>query len=332
MIRSGEIAAAIEMRDDVLVEAQRQLDELAAGMARALSDKPALVTAAGTGFDIDVTGMQPGDTINLEYKDSGGVSRRITLVATNGGAPSPFPPSAIGDPGATVIPFDLSAGLDAVVTEITTALSARGIGISHPSGNLLRLSDGTSDVTALSGAITMTGLSNADGDPHLPFFIDGGTGAPFSGSFEGGPALTGFAQRITVNPDLVDDPSALVKIAAATPQGDTERPQFLLDSLTKTNRTFSGAAGLSGSTPVTTSVAEFARRVVETQAANAEHASRLDEGQSVALAAIESRFSETSAVNIDQEMAQLVTLQMAYGANARVMTAVRDMMDMLMRM
>ena len=61
-------------------------------------------------------------------------------------------------------------------------------------------------------------------------------------------------------------------------------------------------------------------------------AARLDEGQSVALAAIESRFAETSGVNIDQEMAQLVTLQMAYGANARVMTAVRDMMDMLMRM
>ena len=76
----------------------------------------------------------------------------------------------------------------------------------------------------------------------------------------------------------------------------------------------------------------FARRIVEHQGAGAQSAARLNEGQSVALAAIESRFGETSGVNIDQEMAQLVTLQMAYGANARVMTAVRDMMDMLMRM
>jgi flagellar hook-associated protein 1 FlgK len=30
-------------------------------------------------------------------------------------------------------------------------------------------------------------------------------------------------------------------------------------------------------------------------------------------------------------MALLVSLQTAYGANARVMTAVRDMLDMLMR-
>src|SRR5215204_3703094 len=39
LIRSGEIGAAIEIRDGVLVQAQRQLDELAAGLSRALSDR-----------------------------------------------------------------------------------------------------------------------------------------------------------------------------------------------------------------------------------------------------------------------------------------------------
>ena len=38
-IRSGKIAAYIDMRDHVLVQAQNQLDELAAAMARALSDR-----------------------------------------------------------------------------------------------------------------------------------------------------------------------------------------------------------------------------------------------------------------------------------------------------
>ena len=38
-IRSGEIAAYLEMRDEVLVQAQTQLDEIAAAMARALSDR-----------------------------------------------------------------------------------------------------------------------------------------------------------------------------------------------------------------------------------------------------------------------------------------------------
>ena len=42
--------------------------------------------------------------------------------------------------------------------------------------------------------------------------------------------------------------------------------------------------------------------------------------------------ADQSGVNVDQEMAQLVQLQTAYGANARVMTAIRDMFDLLMRM
>ena len=57
-IRSGKIAAYLDMRDNVLVEAQNQLDGLAAAMAQALSDD----TIAGTpcppqaGFDVDTAG------------------------------------------------------------------------------------------------------------------------------------------------------------------------------------------------------------------------------------------------------------------------------------
>ena len=34
--------------------------------------------------------------------------------------------------------------------------------------------------------------------------------------------------------------------------------------------------------------------------------------------ALQQRFNDASGVNIDQEMANLITLQTAYGANARV--------------
>src|SRR5918911_4990246 len=40
MFRSGEIAAALRLRDEILPQAQRQLDELAAGLSRAISDRP----------------------------------------------------------------------------------------------------------------------------------------------------------------------------------------------------------------------------------------------------------------------------------------------------
>jgi flagellar hook-associated protein 1 FlgK len=51
----------------------------------------------------------------------------------------------------------------------------------------------------------------------------------------------------------------------------------------------------------------------------------------VALAAVQSRFQETSQVNVDQEMSTLIELQTAYAANARIISTVKEMMDVLMR-
>ena len=64
----------------------------------------------------------------------------------------------------------------------------------------------------------------------------------------------------------------------------------------------------------------------------AANAANLAQGQDVVVNALQQRFNDASGVNIDQEMANLITLQTAYGANARVMTAVRDMIDTLMKM
>jgi flagellar hook-associated protein 1 FlgK len=52
----------------------------------------------------------------------------------------------------------------------------------------------------------------------------------------------------------------------------------------------------------------------------------------VVVNALQQRLNDKSGVNVDQEMANLIQLQTAYGANARVMTAIRDMIDTLMRM
>jgi flagellar hook-associated protein 1 FlgK len=68
------------------------------------------------------------------------------------------------------------------------------------------------------------------------------------------------------------------------------------------------------------------------QGGAAANAQSLAEGQDVVVNALKQRVSDASGVNIDQEMANLITLQTAYGANARVMTAVRDMIDTLMKM
>jgi flagellar hook-associated protein 1 FlgK len=40
--------------------------------------------------------------------------------------------------------------------------------------------------------------------------------------------------------------------------------------------------------------------------------------------------NDRSGVNVDEEMAYLIRLQTAYGANARVMSTIKEMIDMLL--
>ncbi len=65
MLRSGSLAAQLELRDQTLPQAQRQLDDLAAGLASALSDKTVTGNSDGTQTDIDLTGIQPGNTVTF---------------------------------------------------------------------------------------------------------------------------------------------------------------------------------------------------------------------------------------------------------------------------
>ena len=74
------------------------------------------------------------------------------------------------------------------------------------------------------------------------------------------------------------------------------------------------------------------RQVISLQGEAARTARSLAQGQDVVVNSLQQRFNDMSGVNIDEEMANLIALQTAYGANARVMTAVRDMIDTLLRM
>ncbi len=342
LFRSGEISAYLKLRDDTLVEAQRQLDELAAGLSLALSDRQVTGTAAtvgaATGFDVDLTGMQPGNIVTLDaVLTPSGQRQRFSFVRVDDPTQLPLPNNATADSTDIVFGIDFSGGPGSVAAQIQAALGG-GYTVSNPAGNTLRIVDdgagNTTNVTGLNAGITVTGLTS--GAPELPFFVDGGAGGtPYTGSFDGGTKLTGFAGRIAVNAALNADPSRLVvyNLAPQTPSGDTARPTRLLDALTNTTRAFSVESGVGGpGASFNGNVLAYARRVVETQGANTEAAARLDEGQKTVLASLESRYAETAGVNVDEEMSRLVQLQTAYAANARVITAAKEMMDLLLRL
>lgn len=341
-IRSGSIAAAVSLRDDTLVQAQRQLDDLASGLSRALSDRPATGTAASanglTGFDIDLTGLQAGNAVTIGVRNAGGVGRNLILMPTNGAAPDPIDPKLTDDPTALVVPVDISGG-DSTLAQRIGAVLGTGFTVSATpggaAGSVRILSDPAALALTGAGASVTVPKSAADtrtGNGQLALFVDGGTGGVFTGSFEGGSHLTGYAQRLAVNPAVAADSSTLVNYAATTASGDTARPRSLVDALTNRTLTFSAASGIGGvSAPRFTTVTGFTQSVVDARGAASAEAQQLDEGQQIALSSAQSRFGKESGVSVDEEMSRLIQLQTAYGANARVLTAARDMLDTLLR-
>jgi len=337
IFRSGEIAANIELRDKTLVQAQAQLDEIAAQMAKALSENSLPSTAfppspaAPTGLDLDL-GFDPTrqrlNTLTFDYTPTPpGPTRHFSFVNAPAGTTLP----ASTDPNTTVIAIDFSAGPASVAAQIQNALDtngATGFTVANPAGSTLRITEPGGRVAGL-GAKTSVLTADA-ATPGMPLFVDADN-KPFVASYDEATRKTGLAARIAVNADVIKDRSLLVG-PAGTAAGDTTRPKALLNSLTSSVRSFDNSSSPDGSTAqFSGTLTNFVQRVVSSQGQAVEAAKRLNEGQQVALASIQSRFQETSQVNVDQEMSMLIELQTAYAANARIISTVKEMMDVLMR-
>lgn len=335
---SGKIAALIEMRDHVLVDAQAQVDQIAAGMSRALSDRTADGTAANVGaqagFDVDIGSLLAGNTINVSYTDTAtNTQRTIKIVRVDDPNALPLPPGA--DPNQKVIGVNFSDGMASILNQINGALGSTGLQFSNPSGSTLRVLDdgagGQVDVNALSATATINSLSS--GNAALPFFLDGIK--PYSGALTGfGPQSLGFAGRITINAALLADPSRLIvyQTSPLTPAADPTRPNLILDRLTNGILDFDPKAGVgTPSAPFSGSLESYLRQMISQQGEAAATADSLNQGQQVVVNSLQQRYADKSNVSIDEEMANLLKLQTAYAANARVLSAVRDIVDQLLK-
>jgi flagellar hook-associated protein 1 FlgK len=333
--RSGKIAGLLSLRDGTLVEAQKQLDEFAAGLARALSDQTVSGTAATvgaqTGFDLDVSGIQPGDAITLNVTRNG-VPAKISIVRVEDPSKLPLPQNATADPNDEVIGVSFATPAGAAAA-IQTALGA-SFTVSNTGSSLRFLDDGAAgatNVTGATGTFTATGLTG--NDSALSFFVDVGGATPvYSGSFDGSPQKTGFAQRIAVNPTLLAQPSRLVNIGTATNAGDPARPSSLLDRLTKTTRIYGAAEGVgTEQSPASATVSGYIQRIVNAQGQQAETAALQAEGQEIVVNQLQDRFDEGARVNIDEEMSRLIELQQTYQASARIISVIDEMTKALLQ-
>jgi flagellar hook-associated protein 1 len=330
---SGQIAADIKLRDQTLVQAQTQVDQLAATFASSMSD----VTTAGTavtgppaGFGVDTSNVLPGNTINLTYTDSSNAQHQIQIVNVTDPTALPLQNATNANPQRIGINFSL--GMASAVTQLNAALGSAGLTFSNPSGATLNVV-GSASATVNAASTTTTTQSLASGSPQLPLFTD--TNTLYTGAITGsGSQMVGLAGRITVNPALLANPSALSVYSTSppTPSSDTKRSDFLFSQLTSATFSFSPQTGFgSAAQPFKSTVSDYLQQFISQQSNLATQANQLQQGQSVVVSTLQQKFDSTSAVNIDTEMTNLIQIQNNYGANAHVLSVVQSMMQTLLQ-
>jgi flagellar hook-associated protein 1 FlgK len=332
-IQSGEIGAYLQMRDTILPQAQNQLDELANQMSQALSNQTtsgtAVTSGAQSGYSVDVGGLSPGNSLQLTYTDASNTQRTITIVALGQGGTLPLQITP-SNPNNQVIGINFSGGMSSVASQLNSALGAN-LQFSNPSGTVLQvLNNGSGNViNSLSATSTVTSLTS--GNAQLPLFLDGT--APITGALTAdGSQTTGLAGTITVNPALVVSPSSLVAYSSNTVSGDPTRPNFVLNQVTTASLTYSPTTGIGSSQqPYSGTLINYMSAVASQQSQAANAATNLQQGQDTVVSALQQSLNNQSGVNIDTEMSNLIALQNAYGANARVMTTIQQMMATLLK-
>lgn len=339
--KSGAIVAMAELRDDILVEAMTQLDTIAAEASLAFSnvtvDSTAATVGLDSGFDLDVSALQPGNTITLEYTDAGGIAQSVTLVAVSDATLLPLDDAATANPNDTVFGIDISSGVPATyITNITAALAGTGLLVSNDgSDNLRVLGDNTAptSVESLSADVTVT--ASADQGLGLAIFVDRRAGTDlFTDALEDGGQRVGYAAGISINPDLLADSALLVNYQTtptANTANDPARAQFLANAFSSGTSYYDPSSGIgSTSTPFRGSVIDFVNQTVAYQGNQAEDAATYADSKEALTTNLAIRYEESYAVDLDAELAFMVQLENAYAANARVMQTIKELFEELL--
>lgn len=338
--REGKIAGLLEMRDEVLVQAQNQLDELAHSLTVALSDTVTDVT--GTDYTHTLpTPPADGDRFALTYLTAGG-PRTVTAYFVT--APITDSMKArVPDPENTVFvdrnAADPAAAMITAMGTLSPAVPTGAGGVIHSAvAGQLTVPTGSRN---LIRSLTFHTLSTSPNDgPQLNVFKDGspliGTPKDYTAAIGDDTwARRGYAGRISVNTDLTADNTLLVRYTrddgTESSLGDPARPGLLLDRLTEYSMSFSRDTALGGqSTSYKGTVLDMSRALTSFQGLQSATTKEQAIDQSTRTQLLEERFMSQSGVNVDDEMAQLIMLQSSYAACAKVVSTVDAMFDTLL--
>jgi flagellar hook-associated protein 1 FlgK len=331
VLQSGKLAGLVELRDTLLVNAQDQLDEIAAALAQAFST----VTTQGApessggrnGYSIDLAPLRAGNDFTLSYTQ-GGVAKSLKVV--NVADPGKLPLDYVDANGTRVVGADFSAGGAAVALAVQGALGS-GFAVSAAGSTLTVLDDGAANTTDVGGLVSHATATATQGELGLSLFVDGG--ADFTNSLDGRGQKLGFAGRIAVNPALVTDNTLLVKSSGTTSLADATRPTYLLEQLDGM-RFASGQSGpaQAGSFRLGGTLADLIAQSMDYVGGMSAAATSENDTQQLTMETLQQRLDSEYGVNVDEEMARLMELQNAYAANSRVIAVVQELMNRLMEL
>ncbi|MDR3476231.1 MAG: flagellar hook-associated protein FlgK [Devosia sp.] len=301
-ITSGTIGALITQRDDTLPAAQSELDGLAQQLASAVN------AVSNTATSVPPPSSLTG-TADVAADDAFSATGTVRIAVTD-------------DSGALVSYQDLDLADYSTVGGLVDALN----GIS---GVTASLDSGTLKLSTSSGQ----GIAIGDIGDSV-----GSDGQGFSSYFGLNDLLTGTsAADIAVRSDVLSGatnlPTATLDIADNPSVGDSVLTTSstvannLYDALTA-NQTFSAAGTLSART---SSLTDYAGAIVSQVGSAATSAASTLTSKQTAYDTLSTSFSSESGVNLDEETANLSSLEQEYSVSAQLLSVVTSMFDALLQ-
>lgn len=303
-ITSGNIGSLVTLRDQTLPAAQSQLDELAQQLTasvNAVSNQgtsvPPPTTLTGTAATSSSAPLSATGTVRIAVADQSGnlVSYQDLNLAS------------YTTVGALVTAINGISGVSASIDSnghlnISATGSGNGISINEMTSSVGSSGEGMSDYFGLNDLVTGTGASDIAVRSDI---LSGSAGLPT--------ATLDSSATLTVGNSVLSSGSAtIVNALQSTLTGSTN---------------FAMAGGLGATTG---SFTDYAAAIVANVAAKATTASSTYTNKQTAQSTYANSLSSESGVNIDEETANLSTLQNKYSAASELIQVINTMFTSLM--
>ena len=332
VVLSGELGALLDLRDRTLVQAQDQLDQIAAGLARSLSTVQTEGTpdslAGADGLRVDTASIRNGNDLLLSYRESG-LDRSIRFVRVDD--TTKLPMDVRDAEGNRVVGIDFSGGAGSVAAQIQTALGS-SFAVDNPAGTEIRILDdgagNTINITGLTARSTVA--ADQDAGLGLSLFVDNDN-TDYTDHLDGDGQRLGFAARVRVNRDVLDNLALLVQSTSGAPLTDASRATYLVDQLSDMRFATFEPSGRAPVARLSGSVNELISQSLHQQGNVVAQALAQNETQGQVMQALTQRLDGEYGVDVDEEMGRLMELQNAYAANARVLGAIQELLQQLIQ-